>query len=135
MFAGYVHGRRDFRWIARSARLGARSRSSATLKRHKPQATGNRNHFHTFPGNTACGCVSQSKARNTPAGHGRSRPLIYKFDECVYAIPRCFELIDWVFLISVAQRDTYDHIFVVRYVEEFFDVILIGIDEADGAGG
>ena len=71
----------------------------------------------------------------TLRGTGTLRPLIYKFDECVYAIPWCFKLIDWIFRIAIPQRDADDYVFVVRYIEEFFYVILVGVDEADGAGG
>jgi hypothetical protein len=50
-------------------------------------------------------------------------------------LPWCFELIDRILCVAIAQRDADDYVFIVRYIEEFFDVILIGIDEADGEGG
>jgi hypothetical protein len=61
--------------------------------------------------------------------------LINPLNEFVQTIPRCFELIHRILRIAVAQCDADDNIFIVRYVEEFFDVIFVSVDEADGAGG
>jgi hypothetical protein len=73
--------------------------------------------------------------RSLTAARGHFRASVNPFAEGVYTIPWCFELIHRILCIAITQRHAYDHIFVVRYIEEFFDVIPIGIDEADGAGG